>query len=326
MKRLIFALGLLLIVCGLSQEVTTAPAQTYPNRPIQLIIAGAAGSILDIAGRLFGEEIGKILGTQLIPVDKPGAGFTLGTDFVVKSKKDGYTLLYTNSSAIVNARVLNPETVPYDPDKDLEPIGLALFISGGIAVQTSSPWKTFAELLDYAKKNPGQIRFSTNGIGSTGHLNMEIIQALTGTQFTHIPFKAGDAVSNAVLGGHVEMTFDVTSKLVPHVQSEKLRILLVDKKLPGLPDIPTMTDLGYKHDLCTSWLAMYGPAGLPEEAKSVLIPAFEKAAKNPELKAKLEKMLFVVDYKTPAELKTLAAEQYEALLEIAKKVGLRKTN
>jgi len=326
MKRSIFALGLLLVVCGLSLEVTTAPAQTYPSRPIQLIIPGAPGSILDIAGRLFGEEIGKILGTQLIPVDKPGAGFTLGTDFVVKSKKDGYTLLYTNSSAIVNARVLNPETVPYDPDKDLEPIGLALFISGGIAVQKSSPWKTFAELLDYAKKNPGKIRFSTNGIGSTGHLNMEIIQALTGTQFTHIPFKAGDSVSNAVLGGHVEMTFDVTSKLVPHVQSEKLRILLVDKKLFGFPDIPTMTDLGYKHDLCTSWLAMYGPAGLPEEAKSVLIPAFEKAAKNPELKTKLEKILFVVDYKTPAEMRKLAAEQFETLLEIAKKVGLRKTN
>jgi len=325
MKRLILII-LTFMVYGIGIESPAVLGQPYPSRPIQLIIPGAAGSILDIAGRLLGEEMGKLLGTQLIPIAKPGAGFTLGTDWVVKSKKDGYTLVYTNSSAIVNARVLNPETVPYDPEKDLEPIGLALFVSGGLAVNHSAPWKSFAELVDDAKKNPGKIRVSTNGIGSTAHLNLEIIQSLTGAQFNHIPFKGGDAVSNALMGGHVEMTFDVMSKLVPHVESGKLRLLLLDKKMSGFAEIPTMTDLGYPQDLCTSWLALYGPAGLPEEVKNILIPAFEKAVKNPELKSKLEKMFFAIDYKTPGEMRKLAADQYKTILEIAKRVGLRKTN
>jgi tripartite-type tricarboxylate transporter receptor subunit TctC len=325
MKHLVLA-ALSLMVYGICIGSPAILAQPYPVRPIQLIIPGAPGSILDIAGRLLGDEMGKLLGTQWIPVAKPGAGFTLGTDFVVKSKKDGYTLVYTNSSAIVHARVLNPETVPYDPEKDLEPIGLALFVSGGLAVQDSAPWKTFAELVDDAKKNPGKIRVSTNGIGSTAHLNLEIIQSLTGGRFNHIPFKGGDAVSNALMGGHVEMTFDVMSKLVPHVESGKLRLLLLDKKMSGFAEVPTMTDLGYQQDLCTSWLALYGPAGLPEEAKNALIPAFEKAARNPELRTKLEKMFFAVDYKTPGEMKKLVADQYETILDIAKRTGLRQAN
>lgn len=324
MKRSIFILGLFLIVYGLSVGVSATLAQPYPNRPIQLIIPGAAGSILDITGRLLGDEVGKIIGTQLIPVDKPGAGFTLGTDFVVRSKKDGYTLAYTNSPAIVYARILNPETVPYDPDKDLEPLGLHLFFPIAIAVQANSPWKTFGELVDYAKKNPEKLRVSTTGIGSTSHFDLEIIQSLTGAQFNHVPFKGGESVITALLGGHVEMTCDAIGKITPHVESGKMRVLLLTNKMSELPNVPTITELGYKQDLPSTWFAMYGPAGMPEEVKKVLIPAIEKAIKNPELKTKIEKMQFVVQYKSPAELKKLAAEEYERSLAIAIKAGLRK--
>jgi tripartite-type tricarboxylate transporter receptor subunit TctC len=326
MRRILFVVGLGMIIYGLSLGTPTVQAQPYPNRPIQLIIPGAPGSILDIAGRLLGEEIGKILGTQLIPVDKPGAGFTLGTDLMARSKKDGYTLAYTNSPAIVHARVLNPETVPYDPDKDLEPLGLHLFFPNAIAVQQSSPWKTFAELVDYAKKNPGKLRISTTGIGSTSHFNLEIIQSLTGAQFTHVPFKGGESVITALLGGHVEMTFDAINKITPHVESGKMRVLLLTNKMPESPNVPTIRELGYKQDLFTAWFAMYGPAGMPEEVKKVLIQAVEKAIKNPDLKAKLEKMQFVVQYGSPLELKKLAAEEHEKALAIAIKVGLRKMN
>ena len=324
MRRLIFTISFIGVLCALSLTTSTIHAQPYPNRPIQLIIPGAAGSILDITGRLLGEEVGKILGAQLIPVTKPGAGFTLGTDFVVRSKKDGYTLAYTNSPAIVYARILNPETVPYDPDKDLEPLGLHLFFPNAIAVQASSPWKNFGELIDYAKKNPDKLRVSTTGIGSTAHFNLEIIQSLTGAQFTHVPFKGGESVITALLGGHVEMTFDAISKITPHVESGKMRVLLLTIKMTDLPNVPTMAELGYKQELPSSWFAMYGPAGLPEEVKKVLIPAIEKAIKNPELKAKIEKMQFVINYKSPSELKKLAAEEYERSLAIAIKVGLRK--
>jgi tripartite-type tricarboxylate transporter receptor subunit TctC len=323
MKRSVFRLGFLLGALGLSLGTSTSFAQTYPNRPIQWIIPGAAGSILDIAGRLTGDELGKLLGVQFIPVVKPGAGFTLGTDFVARSKKDGYTLAYTNSAAIVFTRALNPQTVPYDPDKDLDPLGLHLYFPNAIAVQASAPWKNFKELVEYAKKNPNQIRVSTTGTGSTSHFNLEILQSLTGAQFNHVPFKGGESVITALLGGHVEVTFDAVSKIKPHVEAGKMRILLSTSKVPDLPDIPTIGELGYKQELFTSWFAMYGPAGLPEEVKKVLVPAVEKAVKNPELKAKVQKMDFVVDYKSPAEQRKLAVDEYEKASAIAVKVGLR---
>src|SRR5512134_658788 len=260
MRRLFLIAGLLFIVCGLGMGTSPALAQPYPDRPIQLIIPGAAGSILDIAGRIVAEDLGKILKQQVIPVAKPGGGFTLGTDAVARSKKDGYTLAYTNSPAIVYSRIINPDTVPYDPDKDLEPLGLHLFISTAVAVQASAPWKDFKELVDYAKKNPGKVRVSTPGVGTSGHFQLEVIQNLTGAQFSHVPFKGGESVITAVLGGHVEMTFDAISKLTPHAETGKMRVLLLSSKMAQYPKVPTLKDLGYNQDLVPAWFGMYGPA------------------------------------------------------------------
>jgi tripartite-type tricarboxylate transporter receptor subunit TctC len=326
MKRRSFILSslLLLVACGLALGVSTAFSQPYPSRPVQFVIPATPGSILDITGRLLADELGKNLKQPFIPTNKPGGNFTFGTDLVARSKKDGYTLVYTNNPAIVYARIISPETVPYDPDKDLDPLGLHLFAAHTIAVQASAPWKTFNELLDYVKKNPEKIRVSTPGIGSTSHFHLETIQSLTGTQFTHVPFKSGEAVTTALLGGHVEMTFDAVSKIKPHVEAGKLRMLLITIKMSEYPNVPTIRDLGYKQDLVPTWFGMYGPAGLPEGVKKVLIPAIEKAVKNPELKAKTEKLEFVVSYRTPAEQKKLAADEYESALAIAKRIGLHK--
>jgi tripartite-type tricarboxylate transporter receptor subunit TctC len=323
-RFILFILVFLMAAAGVG--IPSLHAQPYPNRPVQLVIPGAAGSIVDIAGRMVGEELGKLLGTQFVTVDKPGAGFTLGTDYVAKSKKDGYTLLYTNSSSVVYSRVLSPETVPYDPGKDLEPLGFHLYFPNAVAVLADSPWKTFKDLLDYAEKNPGKLRVSTTGMGSLTHFNIEIIQAQTRAQFTHVPFKGGESVISALLGGHVEVTFDAISKITPHVEAGKMRVLLLTGKMPELPNIPTLTDLGYKQGLLSAWFCMYGPAGMPEEAVKVLVPAIEKVMKDPELKARIEKMQFVVDYRPPVEQKKMAEEEYARALEIAKRVGLGKTN
>ena len=323
MKRSIFIIGVFLIVYGLRLGVSTALAQHYPNRPIQLIIANVPGAIVDICGRALGEELGKILGTQIVPINKPGAATTLGLDFVARSKKDGYTLAYTGNSGIVYAPILNPKTVPYDPDKDLEPLGLHVISPLAIAVQASSPWKTFNELVDYAKQNPGKLRADTIGVGSTPHFALEIIQSLTGAQFTHVPFKGGESVITALLGGHVEICCDTINKFAAHVESGKMRVLLITNKMNEFPNIPTLAELGYKQGLPFVWFAVYGPAGLPEEVKKVLIPAIEKAVKNPELKVRIEKMQSVVEYKSPAEQKKMVAEEFESSLAIAIKVGLR---
>jgi tripartite-type tricarboxylate transporter receptor subunit TctC len=324
MKRFISAACLVTFFCLLVPTVTMVQAQPYPYHPIQLIIPIPAGGGGDVNGRILAEELGRILGQQIIVTNKPGASDTLGTDALAKSKKDGYTLGYTSSAAMVYSRVTNPESVPYDPLKDFDPLALHTFFPVSVAVQASSPWKTFNELADYAKKNPGKVRVSTAGVGSTSNFDVEIVQSLTGAQFTHVPFKGGEAVVTALLGGHVEVSFDIVGKFLPHVEGGKLRLLLVSRRVSGLPNLPTITELGYKRDLLSGWHAMFGPAGMPDEVKKILIPAIEKAVKNPEGKSKIEKMGYVVEYKSPEELRKLIIDDYKTAKAIAVKLGLRK--
>lgn len=324
MRRFIFIVGLFSVIYALSIGAPILKAQPFPSHPIQIIIPMDPGSAGDMVVRPFADELGKILKTPVIVVNKPGAAATLGTDIVVKSKKDGYTLLYANTSAVVYAKASNPEIVPYDPAKDLEPLGLHCFFPLTVTVQEGSPWKTFGELVDYARKNPGNVRVSTPGQGSIDHFNLEIIKSLTGTQFTMVPFKGGAAAITALLGGHVDVACIANSLSGPHVKAGKLRILLLTNKMREFPSVPTITELGYKQDLLSAWFALYAPAGISEEVKRVLIPAIEKTIKNPELEAKIEKLGLTVDYKPPEELKKILTSDYETARALAIKLGLSK--
>jgi tripartite-type tricarboxylate transporter receptor subunit TctC len=323
MKRFIVVLAAVTSIFLSGLTVAPVHAQSYPNRSIQLIIPIPAGGGGDVNGRILVDELGKILGQQIVVTNKPGASDTMGTDVLAKSKKDGYTLGYTSSAAMVYSRATNPQSVPYDPIKDFDPLALHTFFPLSVAVQASSPWTTFQELVDYAKKNPGKLRVSTAGVGSTSNFDVEIVQSLTGAQFTHVPFKGGEAVVTALLGGHVEVSFDIVGKFMPHVDAGKLRLLLVSRKVASLPNLPTITELGYKRDLLSGWHAMFGPAGMPEDVKKVLVPAIEKAAKNPDGKAKIEKMGYVVEYKSPADLRKLIVDDYETANGIAVRLGLQ---
>ena len=297
-------------------------AQNYPDHPIQLVIPNVAGAQVDITGRMMADELEKTLGQKIIPNNKPGAATVLGTDLVVRAKKDGYTLLYGGNSGMTYAPITNPQVVHYDPFKDLEPLGFHYFFPMTITVKSDSPWKTFPELIDYAKKNPGKLRVSTIGVSSVPHFMLEMIQAMTGAQFTHVPFEGGEAVTTAVLGGHVEVTCDGFAKLRPHADAGKLRILLISNKMPAFPEIPTIAEFGYKQNLPAAWFAMYAPSGIPEEVRRVLVAAIEKAVKN--TKSKIDQLGSLCEYKPPSELKKLTEEEYKQIYEVAVRIGLRK--
>jgi tripartite-type tricarboxylate transporter receptor subunit TctC len=324
MKRSFLMVCLIGFFCFLGFASMALSAETYPNRPIQMIISIPAGGGGDVNARLLNDILVKNTGAQIIPVNKPGAGDTLGADTIAKSKKDGYTFGYTSSGAMVTSKIVNSESVHYDALKDFDLLGLHVFFPIGLAVQESSPWKTFGELIDYAKKNPGKVRVSTTGLGSNAHFNLELIQVLTGAQLTHIPYKGGESVITAVLGGHVEATLDAAGKIIPHAEAGKLRMLLMTRKLPQFPNVPTITDLGYKQELISSWFGLFAPAGIPEEAKKFLIPAIEKAVRAPELKSKMESRGYITEYKTPADLRKLMLSDEEMVRSIAAKVGLAK--
>jgi len=319
-KPIIFAALFLALATGLFPSPSCAAG--YPDRNIQLIIPNVAGAQMDVTARLLATELEKILTTKIIPNNKPGAGTVLGTEAAIRAKKDGYTLLYGSNAAFVTAPACTPEVVHFDPIKDAEPLGLHYFFPQTITVRSDAPWKTFTEFIDYAKKNPNKIRVSTTGVGSGPHLIVETIQAITGAKLTHVPFEGGESVITAVLGGHVEATCDTLAKVKPQVDAGKMRILLLTRKMPGYPDVPTITELGYKQPLYGGWFGMYAPVGIPEEVKSILVPAVEKAVKI--TKPKIDALGSICEYKSPSEQKKMTEEEYKRAIEIAIRIGMRK--
>ena len=324
MRSFIFFGCLILAFYAFGLVDSTLQAQPYPNRPIQLIIPMGPGTGTDIHARILVEELKRILKTEIVVVNKPGASQTTGTDAVVKSKKDGYTLLYAGGAAII-ARAIEPETVPYDPIRDLEPLGLHAFFPVVIAVPENAPWKSFNEFLGDAKKNPGKIRISSPGIQTHSSFNLVIIETLSGAKLTQVPFKEGMAAVTNMLGGNVEATCISMSMVIPFTNSGKARILLTSKKMAEFPNIPTLNELGFKQELPSPWFAMYAPAGIPEEVKKVMVPALKQAIHNPDVTAKISKIGgSVIDYKSPEELKKITIEELETISAIAIKIGLRK--
>jgi tripartite-type tricarboxylate transporter receptor subunit TctC len=318
---IVFFLFLFILGFNVAAPDTCLPAR-YPDRPIQIIIPYPPGGQGDMACRMLIEELEKILGTKIIPSNKPGAATVLGASAAIRSKKDGYTLFYSSSSPVIYAPIANPEVVHYDPAKDLEPLGFHFLLPTVVGVKADAPWKTFADFVDYAKNNPGKIRITSVGVGSSTHFAIELLQSITGIKLTHVPFEGGESVITAVLGRHVEATLDGYGKLKPHVEAGRMRILLIDPKLPSHPEIPTLTQLGYKQSLPATWFALWAPAGIPEEAKKVLLPAVEKAVKA--TKTRLENQGHICESKSLAELKKLKEEEYKQIYDTAIRIGLRK--
>jgi tripartite-type tricarboxylate transporter receptor subunit TctC len=304
----------------LAVGVQPLQAEQYPSHTIQVVIPSAPGDVGDIAGRLISEELTKTLKVSVVPVNKPGAAAAVGTDFVAKSKKDGYTLLYGITAGTVYSPALSQEIAPYDPIRDLEPLGFQMFFPCVFSVLSDSPWRSFLEVVEHTKKNPGKFRLSTLGIGSINHFQLEIIKSLTGADITMIPFKGASPAVTGLLGGHVEATFVGRPVSEPHRVSGKLRGILLDRKVADLPEIPTLRELGYNRDLPSPWAGLYAPAGIPEEVRKVLVPAIEKAIKAPQIMSKMQQMWLLPGYKPPAEHRQLLIEDYETARALAKKV------
>jgi tripartite-type tricarboxylate transporter receptor subunit TctC len=299
-------------------------AQSYPNQPINVVIPLAPGDAADIACRAMAEELSKLLKVPVIVANKPGAGGTLGTDSAVKAKKDGYTILLTNNAALIYNRILTPESVAYDPFKDLTPLGLSTRFPLLLLVRPDAPYKSFNEMVEFAKKNPGKVHVGTVGAGSVGHFTLEIINTLTGAGLIMVPFKGASPGVTALLGGHVEGGVLALGTLLSHLKSGAMKGILASNKIPEFPEIPTLSQLGYRQNLFGVWLAFFAPTGVPAEVTKALVPAVEKAVKDPAVAAKLGGLGMVQDYVPPEKLFAEIREEHRTVEEIAKKTGLVK--
>ena len=299
-------------------------AQAYPKQAINLIIPLAPGDSTDVAGRTIGEGLSKLLKVPVVAVNRPGAGGTIGTDSAVKAPKDGYTIVITNNASVVFNRILTPNAVPYDPFKDLTPIGLAIRTPIVLAVHKDAPFKDFAEMAEYGKKNPGNVRVGTVGPGSVGHFTVEIVNSLTGAELTMIPFKGAGPAVTAALGAHIEGAVAAQGVVAEHLKAGTMRGIVASSKMPEFPQIPTLSQLGYKQNLLGVWSAFFAPAGVPPEVSKTLIAALEKVMKDPTLASRLAALGMVADYEPPDKLIAEIREEHRTVEQIAKKAGLIK--
>jgi tripartite-type tricarboxylate transporter receptor subunit TctC len=299
-------------------------AQGYPKQPINLIIPLAPGDATDVAGRTIGEGIAKLLKVPVVAVNRPGAGGTIGTDSAVKAPKDGYTILIANNASLIFNRILTPEAVPYDPFKDLTPIGMAVRTPIILAVHSNVPFKNFAEMVEYGKKNPGGVRVGTVGPGSVGHFTVEIINSLTGADITMVPFKGAGPGVTAALGGHIEGAAAAQGVVAEHLKAGTMRGIVGSTKMPEFPQIPTLPQLGYKQNLLGVWSAFFAPAGVPAEVAKTLVAALEKVMKDSAVASKLTNLGLVADYAPPDRLVAEIREEHRQVEQIAKKAGLIK--
>jgi len=320
MKKITFFIVGFILMRSLTLLVQPLQAETYPSQSIQVVITLAPGDSLDLTGRAISAELAKILKTPVIPVNKTGGAGTVGADFVAKGKKDGYTVLFINSN-IIYSYATNPGDIPYNPFQDLEPLCLAVSVPLLIAVQAEAPWKSIQELSDYIKQNPGKIRGSSTGVGSVGHFGYEVIRAETGAAITMVPYKGASPGLTALLGGHVEVAIPSFSLASPQLKAGKIRILLTSKKIPEYPQIPTLTQLGYKRDMSSVWFGFFVPPGVPDSAKKILLAGLEKSIKSVDVLNAFQNLGALEDYKPAGEFKKMMTDEYGMIKNLFKTAG-----
>jgi len=303
---------------------TQIHAQDYPKGSVTLVIPLAPGDATDTSARAIADELSRELKVAVIPVNRPGAGGALGTEFVVKSKPDGYTIILTNNASLVFRSILDPRTASYNPLTDLTPLGLAMRSPSILAIRGDAPYKTFEELVGYAKRNPGGVRVGTAGAGSVGDFCVRTLNSATGAGFTMVPFTGASPAVTAVLGGHVEGVILALGTMTGHLRSGTLRGVVISGKYPEFPDIPTLPELGYSEPFFGIWVGFFAPAGVPAEVTRALVPALERAIRSPAIGAKLRPLGMVMDYSPPEKLLAEIRDEHRRVSEIAAKSGLVK--
>ena len=289
-----------------------ALGQSYPLRPIRVVVPFSPGAGTDAISRILAQRLSESLGQQLVVENRPGAGGTIGTEIVARAPGDGYTLLFAPA-----AHAINPSIYPrlgYDIERDLVTIAVAASLPVVLAVESSVPAKSVAELVALAKSEPGKLTMASAGNGTVFHLTGELFKAAAGVHIVHVPFKGGAPAMAALVGGQVSMAFETSLTIAPHVKSGKLRGLAVasEGRIAILPEVPTLAQAGYPGILAENWYGLYAPAGTPKEVLARLHADLSRALADTDTRQKLAAQ--------GAETRNLTSEQSAAFVraEIAK--------
>lgn len=278
-----------LLACGLSLALPLA-AQTWPSKPVRLIVPFPAGGATDILARALSQELGRKLGQSVVVDNKPGAGGTIGAQAGAQAAPDGYTLLLTTSSTHSIGPAINPK-IPYNAETDFTPIAYVASSPQVILVPLSSPAKNLKEFIDYARQNPGRLNYASSGNGTISNLSTEIFKAQSGTFLVHIPYRGTGLSIADLVSGKVDVLFDSVVSGMPHVRDGKLRALAVTslKRSALVPELPAVAELlpGFES---VTWFGVYGPRGLPPEIVNRVNQAVNAALAEADLKDRFARL------------------------------------
>jgi len=267
-----------------------AMAQTWPSKPISLIVPFPAGGTTDVLARALAEKLTQSLGQTVIVESKPGAGATLGADYVVKSRPDGYTLLVGAVHHTIASSVY--KKLPYDFQKDLAPITTIALVPNVLVVNAATPAKNVAELVAMLKAKPGAYNYGSNGNGTAQHLIGTQFENLTATEMVHVPYKGSGPLATDLLGGQVTMSFDTVTPVLQHIKAGKLRALAVTtaKRSSALPEVPTLDEAGLKGFNIGTWFGVLAPAATPKDILARLNTEMVKVIQSPEFRKRMDEI------------------------------------
>ncbi|MBO1113290.1 Bug family tripartite tricarboxylate transporter substrate binding protein [Bordetella petrii] len=241
-------------------------AQAYPEKPITIVVPFAPGGTVNLMGRLLADRMSQVLGQPVIVENKPGAGGSIGANLVAKAQADGYTLLLATMGQ-QSIQPLLAKELPYDANKDFAPVALFSTVPNVLTVSVHTPVKSVAELVAYAKRNPGKLNMASAGIGSVNHLTGELFMYRSGVKFSHVPYRGAGPATADLLSGQVQVLFANLPNVLPYIEPGKVRVLAIasDQRSPAIPDVPTLAEAGVKDAVVESWYGVMAPAGTPSD-------------------------------------------------------------
>jgi len=305
---------------------TAAAAQTFPTKPVKLVVGFSAGGPTDVIARIIAQDMTASFGQTVLVENKAGAASMIATQEVKRSAPDGYTLYVTTLTHSVNA-ILHADKKPYDPIADFTPITLVCHLPLVMVAKGDSPFNTAADVVKAAKAKPGEISYASSGNGGSAHLAGALVEALTGTKMLHVPFKGNAPALTEVMAGRISFMFYPMVGIAEQVSQKRLKVLAVstEKRHPDYPSVPTMSESGFPgFEEYTQGLGVVGPAGLPAPVVSRLNEAIRASLVKPDTKEKLSKLGAITEGgSTPAEFRSFLAKDLERWERVIKAAGVK---
>lgn len=306
-------------IAGLGLGGTAALAQGgYPAKTITMIVPAAAGGTTDLAARMAAQALAPVIGQSVVVDNKGGGNGSIAASLVRRAEADGYTLLMQYSGYHVISPHLTKARIW--EQGDFQPVANVLSAPQIIVVRSELPVKTLAELVAYAKANPGKLNYASSGNGSLQHVTGAMLEQQAGIKMVHVPYKGTGPALQDLLGGQVDLTFGTAPPFMPHVQSGKLRVLAVTgaQRLPSLPDAPTTAEAGYAGVNATSWFAVFAPAATPKPVIDKLTADLKKVVENPAFKQKAQEQGATADYMNPQQLGAMVKTEWANWAQVVK--------